>query len=187
MEAGQATAVNIERALQIDGWMSEPELHWLAEQAQNHSRILEIGSHLGRSTAALAANTEGTVWAFDDWFGPRDVSQVWDSYSLANTFVDNMKDFIQWMKVRMVRGNHAHMDSILKDFTFDMIFIDGSHDYASVKRDIQAAKRHSRGMICGHDYWLADVHKAVSEEFDSVGVVESIWYHKGDNIGRNEE
>ena len=66
-----AKPITIERALQTEGWMEEDELKWLAEQAQLHTNIVELGSYLGRSTIALAENTDGSVIAIEDWYGPR--------------------------------------------------------------------------------------------------------------------
>src|ERR1035437_2737271 len=65
--------LELSKAKSIDGWMTEPELIWLAERAGEHRVICEIGSYLGRSTRAMLDHTEGTVYAFDDWRGPRDV------------------------------------------------------------------------------------------------------------------
>ncbi len=59
--------VFVKHAMSIFGWMSEDELVWLAEQAGKSKRILEVGSHLGRSTSALAINTRGVVYAVDLW------------------------------------------------------------------------------------------------------------------------
>jgi len=57
---------NIQKALAIQGWMSEPELTWLAEQAQQSQVIVEVGSHVGRSIRALADNTQETLIAVGD-------------------------------------------------------------------------------------------------------------------------
>src|SRR5579864_3315474 len=61
--------VDISRALTVNGWMSPPELEWLAEQAQKHRHIVEVGSWLGRSTRAMADNTTGLIFAVDTWKG----------------------------------------------------------------------------------------------------------------------
>ena len=86
----------IEKALAIDGWMSPAELQWLAEQAIKHYRIVEIGSHLGRSTRALADNTPGTVYAVDTWYGPMDISiPIWEREKIYDQFLANMNGLIE--------------------------------------------------------------------------------------------
>ena len=78
----------------------------------------------------------------------------------------------------------------------DFVFIDGAHDYESMKKDIQACKRILRpgGIICGHDFdrWCTviglqkyphlqigpdNIHygviKAVSECFENFFMVEN--------------
>ena len=58
--------INITQALQIQGWMSEPELYWLAEQARKPITIVEAGSYCGRSARAIADNMhEGTLHCVD--------------------------------------------------------------------------------------------------------------------------
>src|SRR5947199_8512111 len=86
---------DISKALSIQGWMSEPELNWLAETAQTAKVIVEVGSHVGRSTRALADNTQGTLIAVDDWYGPRDTiikhsERV--SGTILKQFVQNLED-----------------------------------------------------------------------------------------------
>jgi hypothetical protein len=45
------------------------------------------------------------------------------------------------------------LNTFINDF-FDYIYIDGSHDYDSVKQDLELAriKTKKNGFICGHDY-----------------------------------
>ena len=51
--------IDISRAKSVEGWMAEAELTWLACQAQTAKVIVEVGSHVGRSTRALADHTTG--------------------------------------------------------------------------------------------------------------------------------
>lgn len=180
--------INIERALQIEGWMTEGELRWLAEQAKVHHTIVEIGCFIGRSTRALVDNTDGIVYAVDFWDSswytevrandPEAYDKVVSKYPKPYvTFCNNFFDVSD--RVRIIKL------SSIRDFPFDvapdMVFIDGSHLYDSVLTDIRNAQRMIRkgGLICGHDYIYAnwpDVKRAVNESFKVVhNPVDSIW------------
>lgn len=161
--------IDISKAQQIDGWMWNQDLYWLAIKASVHFDILEIGSFLGRSTRALADNTNGFVTACDIWDYDMYKNSNHDLFRLypnaERIFIDNLKDHISSGKVTMHKGSlyDKKVPSI-----FDMIFIDGNHEYEFIKKDIQIAKKVvPRGLICGHDFgteWR-DVEKAVREEF----------------------
>jgi predicted O-methyltransferase YrrM len=60
---------------------------------------------------------------------------------------------------------------------FDMIFIDGAHDYENVKADILAWRPLSEGgLLCGHDYgtcWDGVVKELIPHPKVGAG---SIWY-----------
>lgn len=169
---------NIERARRIEGWMSEPELLWLAEQAEKHKVIVEIGSYLGRSTRALADNTPGAVYALDDWYGPRDFELTAEQRRLIPLrFCDHMHGLLL-TKVRPVVVDHANL---CVDIRPDMVFIDGDHEYGNVLRDIQYWKHmlSSGGLLCGHDWDVfPGVNQAVTELLPGASVAPNtnIWY-----------
>lgn len=146
--------MNLTKALNIDGWMTRTELAWLAWQARSHHRIVEVGSHLGRSTRALGDHTPGWVLAFDDWeyrsiagLGP------WDPGVRFEAFRQNLADLLAGGKVRVLRGSHADC-SILPQEKPDMVFIDGLHEFEDVERDILtwAPRMAPGGLLCGHDF-----------------------------------
>lgn len=179
---------SIEKALPVQGWMTPLELGWLAKQAKSHHRIVEVGSFLGRSTTALAENTPGWVLAFDDWRGPRDAGfalsdgeqipflEIPQRYGLDffSIFLENMKDYVDSGKVRILRGDHANTDAIPIEFLKgedsekpDMVFIDGHHSYEDCKRDllIWKARLAKGGLLCGHDLDFDGVWRAVTDMF----------------------
>lgn len=173
--------VDITRALAIDGWMSEQELTWLAEQAIEHRSIVEIGSYLGRSTRALLDHTSGVVYAIDDWRGPRDAyMSKEDRRTLYRRFIDSVAEYYHVGKLKTIVTDHKH----IKDFQVspDMVFIDGSHEYEDVKRDILFWKDKivPGGLLCGHDANWEDVLKAVVECLGDAEVAEgtTIWWTK---------
>jgi predicted O-methyltransferase YrrM len=177
--------VDISKAVQIDGWMSIPELLWLAEQAQSRKVIVEIGSFLGRSTRALADNTNGFVYAVDDWYGPRDEHvEIWPSHrkQLFDLFSENMEGLQG--KLNVVRKDHSNLGAGDIPCSPDMVFIDGDHQKESVERDIKywLTKMAPGGLICGHDYHDRDdfpgVRDSVKKFFPifSVAPNTSIWF-----------
>lgn len=183
-------------ALAIEGFMDHYDLEWLAEQALTHHRIVEVGSYLGRSTRALADHTPGWVVAFDDWYGPREkfiLEQTEDGETIAtelkvdrenafSTFQQNLSDHISSGKVRIVRGDHSEFFRFPPEWVRgthqpedrpDMVFIDGSHEYPDVKRDILGwYPRVARGgLLCGHDCSCDAVMRVLLELFGKVDAV----------------
>ena len=155
------TEINIDIANSITGFMYDVELAWLATQATNRYRIVEIGSWVGRSTRALADNTKGVVTAVDTWDGMDTTvtdQRAYDSVLvgkpedwLLNQFKNNMRGL---KNVRIMQMTSLEAAVALKRETFDMIFIDGSHNYEAVKADILAWQPllAKGGLLCGHDY-----------------------------------
>ena len=151
-----ASQVNIERAIQLGGWMSVPELTWLASQALKCKTIVEFGSLHGRSSRALADNMPNgaKLWCVDPWKGDY-ISEEGNAIPL-NTyvmpyFIQNLKDHIDLHRVIPVR-RFSYQFSL--PFQVDMVFIDGDHRYETVVKDIKKAYELLRtgGLICGHDY-----------------------------------
>ena len=176
-------------------WMSVPELMWLAEHASTHNKIVEIGSWRGRSTRAMADNTNGVVFAVDPWsddigvfapFGTKSVSPAgwFDSYGdhvSANdvfaTFRNSTADLLN-RKIFPFRMTSVQAANIFSDLgaKFDMVFIDGMHDYAYVYQDIVAWRSLlvPGGLLCGHDYWDPNigVRQAVDELLPGANVLD---------------
>jgi len=184
---------DITRALQIGGMMRPTELQWLADQAEKHYRIVEIGSWIGRSTRALADNTRGSVYAVDTWAGSWQTDDDPDFQRggpdwLYSTFLKNTSDCAAVIPYRMSSLDAAKLFEA--EDLFDMIFIDGSHDYDNVRADILAWRPllASGGLLCGHDYKydpcdpikresFLGLDRAVEELVPTVKIaVDTIWY-----------
>jgi predicted O-methyltransferase YrrM len=175
--------MNIERALQTDGWMIESELKWLAQQAAGRKQIAEIGAWKGRSTRALADNTTGIVYVIDTWLGSEEHQQELATHPpdwLLSEFRRNTADL---QNIRIFRGTSVEAASTLKTLRFDMIFLDAAHDYENVKADILAwwPLLAPGGILSGHDYGDGchgvGVKKAVNELIPDVQIGQNeIWF-----------
>lgn len=189
-------SVDISKALEIPGWMTEDELRWLAERAAEHHIIAEVGVFCGRTTKALATNPNNLIIAYDIWQ---------PSQSNMNSVLESDKEAYEFFK------QHLHYetefftnlrDELINEQVFtrlapfsrysrkyDMIFIDADHRYEYVKDDILHALKSIApgGLICGHDYgdphW-PDVKQAVDDvlidNFTTINraghAAGSIWY-----------
>jgi predicted O-methyltransferase YrrM len=173
----------LDAALEIPGWMTERELRWLASRAARADTIIEVGSFLGRSTRILCENCPGIVYAVDDWRGPRDMkmefSQQLNRQQRIAFLYDNFrKNLVGCDNLCAVVARHENpeFDSVIQA---DLIFIDGSHKYSHVLRDIAYWRQFLKpeGLLCGHDSHSEDVMRAVYESFPEAKLVEgtTIW------------
>lgn len=150
------------------GWMIPEEITWLEKMGQGRSMIVEIGSWLGQSTKALAKGG-AIVLAVDTWEGSPEHQELLRDKPLSwlfHQFRDSVKDCknIVPLCTTSIQAAEIHKANGTK---FDLIFIDGAHDYESVKQDIEAwspllAKG---GVLCGHDACDEGVQRALDELF----------------------
>ncbi len=177
--------MNLVAAQQTAGWMMDDELEWLALQAASCQTIIEVGCWQGRSTLALADNTPGRVWAVDHWRGTAgdphlaEVRKLGGPNGLFAQFQRNIGDRNNVTAMRMDANDAAAV--CLPQFA-DLVFLDASHAYADVKRDIQTFRPLVKpgGILCGHDYACPShpgVQQAVDECFPKVNRAGlSIWW-----------
>lgn len=167
--------MEINKALKIEGWMTEPELAWLAAEASKHRLIVEIGSFKGRSTRALADNTDGLVIAIDDFHGPREIEYA-NRHRIYEEFLANTRDL---PNIVVIKADHRELPE--PEFVPDMVFIDGAHEYEAVKADILYWLPRVTGVLAGHDFgWCPGVERAVRELLPGFQVASgtSIWFYE---------
>jgi len=187
--------VDISHALQIEGWMSEGELRWLAEQAQltgPSSKIVEVGVFLGRSARAIADNADwgSVIYCVDPYtsYDDEGVKKAIEAGSWDDVYEQAKSNlYYPYGNVespsRAVFLRKSSIGAALNffDHSVDMIFIDGAHSYSAVMADITAWERTVKpgGLICGHDYGVhPGVKLAVDESFPFGRIkfpVGSIW------------
>lgn len=176
--------LNLEKAREITGWMSNSELEWLAKTARKCEIIIEFGSYYGRSTRALADNSRALIFAVDPWtdeYYDKNGNPIkclrGDSYQ---HFKSNLFEHIMNGTVEMLRCKSSEFPMLVDEIA-DLVFIDADHRYEFVKADIELAEKlvKKNGIIAGHDYTHDDwpgVKQAVDEKYPTVNQCGSIWW-----------
>jgi len=182
--------MNIDKALAASDYQCgerTAEITWLAEQAASHRAIVEVGSWKGATTLALACNTPGVVYAVDTFegsvgeeqhqrLGEHPADWLFGEFSRNTAGLQNLKV----MRMTSLDAS-VKLSGVLvpEELRFDMIFLDASHDYDSVKADILAwfPLLTPGGLLCGHDRQWLGVAQALDELVPNYRVgVGAIWY-----------
>jgi hypothetical protein len=162
----------------IQGWFTFPNLYkQLVDIAKGPSHFVEIGAWKGKSSAFMAVeiinSNKSIVFDIVDTFKGSEEHLdenstafepvLKETGSIRSIFDSNMKEVID-------RINVFEMDSLeaakkYEDESLDFIFIDASHDYESVKKDLEVwyPKTKLGGIFAGHDVFYPPVRKAVDE------------------------
>ena len=156
----------------IDGWLTPAEGEVLFNTAKNlfAGNIVEIGSWKGKSTFYLACGLlqrgKGYIYSVDHHNGS------FEQRKRTNQPIDTLNTFSENMRTKNVSYiiKTLVMDSITASKNVNdeigLVFIDGSHDYESIKSDFEAwwPKVQVGGIIAFHDYISKDgVGKFVDE------------------------
>jgi methyltransferase family protein len=140
-------------AADIPGWLTEQQAALLYEQALGSGsapRLLEIGSHQGRSTVVLATAASrlgGELVAVDPFVEGR----LFGGASTRDRFESNL-----------ARAGLSHVVQLVADYStklrpswtqdLDLLYIDGKHDYWTLSDDLRWSE-HLRpdGAVLVHD------------------------------------
>lgn len=113
--------------------------------------VIELGSHFGRSTVALASMA-ARVHAVD-WHRGDNHAGLNDS---LDAFVANINRYRVRDKVVMHVGRFEDVLPLFKPASFDLAFIDGFHEREAVSKDLGMVTPLIKpdGVIAFHDYGL---------------------------------
>ena len=172
----------------IDGWFDFQSIYTnMVNKFKSGSHFVEIGAWLGKSTSYMAVEiiNSGKNIKFDvldTWEGSKggandeslhsDLMKNLDD-SLYNNFLKNIDPVRNY--INPIQAWSFDVVDKYNDKSLDFVFIDGAHDYESVKRDIidWYPKVKDNGVIGGHDYNIHDwpgVVQAVNEFFGEENV-----------------
>ena len=129
-------------------------------------KMIEIGSYMGESTLVFGSMINwGEIHCIDPFEGSEIMNDIADLSweEVKNNFDQNTKYF----NVKLHQDYSYNIANEFKDNDFDFLYIDGNHDHAAVRTDLQlyVPKVKTFGIIGGHDYgedWPG-VKKAVNE------------------------
>ena len=129
-------------------------------------KVLEMGSHYGFSTIVIAQNAK--EFHSVDWHQGDSMAGRGD-----NLVVYRMNLMRHGQHNRVV-SHVGRFESVLPTMAaeqFDMVFLDGEHDHASVERDLQLALRVLKpgGIIAFHDYGRFEVQPVVDDWAEDIG------------------
>lgn len=133
----------------------------MAEIIPNNCKWLEVGAWLGNSIIyaekkAKSLNKSISFTVVDKWEKYEELEHFWqingwDDEGAYHTFLENISNFDN---IKHVRETSWVAANLFEDRSFDLIFIDGAHDYETVSKDLRAywPKVKSGGWFAGDDY-----------------------------------
>ncbi len=156
---------------EVQGWNStNPTFKDVIEEVRPKT-IIEVGSWKGASVLHMASLCDAKFYCVDTWLGSfehhRDGWIPFGHYpTLFQQFMENTAMYCDRITPLPMPSNIGARVLAHHHITADLIYIDGSHDYEDVKRDLRDywPLVNPGGVLFGDDYWeWADVRKAVNE------------------------
>lgn len=165
----------------IPGWFGNEDLFRLAvENATDMAHFVEVGSYKGRSSSFMAVEIINSgkdikLDCVDHWLGSDEPGHIEDQDVLNGTlfeaFTRNMLPVAG--RYKAIRNWSGVASRSYPDLSLDFVFLDASHDYLAVKRDIEAwwPKVRAGGWLAGDDYHWGSVRAAVHDILHTKGIV----------------
>ena len=144
----------------LDRW-SEDDWRTLSLLVRDCKKVVQIGTFLGASAECILVDSHCHLTTIDHYGGmPHDIWQ--DTHKSANTFtageaimvtLGRLDRFYSAGRMTLIAGESLQVASTFADESIDLVFLDGAHDYESIKADILAwaPKVQKDGKISGHD------------------------------------
>jgi predicted O-methyltransferase YrrM len=145
---------------------------WAKNLLGENIKIIEIGSYAGASTEIIArAFPEGIIQAVDPWEKYIEDCSIYDIEKQGIELKEAEEIFDKLIKkyenVKKSKTSSLNFSESIENESMDLVYIDGNHQYSSVKEDILTwlPKIKIRGIISGHDFGWASVKRAIDEVF----------------------
>ena len=135
-------------------------------EANKEWKVIEIGSYAGASAELISQYVEEVTCC-----------DIWEEYIHPLERALNVYQNFKKTKERNsnIIERKKKSDELINEYdnnTFDMIYIDADHSYQSTKNNILKwfNKLKTTGIMCGHDYHMNEVKKAVDDIFGSENI-----------------
>jgi hypothetical protein len=167
------------------GWFSPENAAVLARLLNSATRqVIELGSWLGMSTRHIASCApNATIFAVDHWLGSSEHIIEFRHLleNLYETFLVNCWEYRD--RIVPCRADTSTGLIVLHHYNVspDLIYIDASHDYESVRRDIKMCRQYfPSAQIVGDDWGWTSVRRAVIDELgeNAIDATGNCWWIK---------
>lgn len=162
---------------EIPGWFNGHEEYDKAvDYCPQNGKILEIGCFYGRSTTYMCTNIVNTkrtdikVYALDTFQGSSEHAYMRDFVGKDGTFYEATKSHVQpfidmgFLELIKSRSDNPETIKRFEDNYFDVIIVDGAHEYEAVLDDIENwwSKLKDDGVMIFDDMYMQSVAQAVA-------------------------
>jgi predicted O-methyltransferase YrrM len=153
----------------------------------NGLQIVEIGSYCGASGEIIAGSFPGSILnCVDPWEQYTEDDYTWDLNRQALELMEAEKIFESVMErypnMRKNKMPSSQYSSLISDDSIDFVYIDGNHQYSSIKEDLVnwSKKVKNGGIIAGHDCNFEPISRALNEHFNEIPVatfMDGSWFY----------
>ncbi len=153
----------------------------------NNLQIIEIGSYCGESGEIIASTFPNSILnCVDPWEKYTEEGSTYDlnEQEIVLNEAEIVFDSVLARYSNMKKNKMASLKyaELIAPESIDFIYIDGNHQYTSVKEDLNvwSTKIKSGGIIAGHDFGWSSVNKAIIEFFNQQPVAtfpDGSWFY----------
>ena len=147
----------------------EDMVAWINKiKPSNQMDMIEIGSYVGESTIIFANQFRYVVSVdpFINDYDPTDEACKFASFDLV--YKEFIKNTFPYFNIKSIRETSRNAFDILRNWQWDLVYIDGSHTLDDVWFDIKNYKDIIKkgGFIAGHDYGWGNVRHNIGMLLD---------------------
>ena len=170
------------RDVNVPGYIMRPAFLFIKRMLGEDLIGAEIGVYLGETAEYVLRNMKLKRYYMFDPYAPygdmQRSAEDWEEIYRKIFLLFSMRD-----NVEFIRSCSEKSCKLLPDSYLDFVYIDGNHEYKYVEKDISMwyNKVKDGGVLCGHDYQLEDVRKAVNDFASTNNITittEEDWYTK---------